>query len=92
MDDQKCYTGTVVARRDFPVRLALSPLKPPVATRHDVERLVGVLQVVPYNTPVRRFGVEYRLIRDAHGGCMVTQDGVIVAGGNISQGELQDGN
>ena len=72
----------------FPSRLANSPLWPLAEAQYgDLHRLIGVLEVVPYNTPVARLGRTYRLIRDAHGGCMITQDGVIVATGNLSEGE-----
>ena len=55
------------------------------ASASDLQRLCAVLEVFPYNTPVRRLGHEYRLIRDAHGGCIVTQDGVIVVAANLSE-------
>ena len=70
--------------KSFPERLAKSRLRPD-CTCTDIHRLCAVLEVVPYNTPVQRFGREYRLIRDAHGGCVITQDGVIVAGANLSE-------
>ena len=37
--------------------------------------LFAVLEVLPYNTPVTRFGCTYHLIRDAHGGVFLTQGG-----------------
>lgn len=70
--------------RTFPERLAKSRLRPD-CTCTDIQRLCAVLEVFPYNAPVSRLGHEYRLIRDAHGGCVITQDGVIVATGNLSE-------
>ena len=67
----------------FPVLMGASKLWPGDSTVTDIHRLCAVLEVFPYNTPVRRLGHEYRLIRDAHGGCIVTQDGVIVAAANL---------
>jgi hypothetical protein len=45
----------------------------------------AVCEVLPYNTPVTRFGCTYHLIRDAHGGVFLTQDGVMIAGGNLRE-------
>jgi hypothetical protein len=70
--------------QDCMEQLAKSKLRPS-CTYNDLQRLCAVLEVFPYNTPVRRLGHEYRLIRDAHGGCIVTQDGVIVAAANLSE-------
>ena len=33
----------------------------------------------------REFGCTYHLIRDAHGGVFLTQDGVMIAGGNLRE-------
>ena len=73
--------------RSFPKQLAKSQLRSEFATVTCLQRLCAVLEVFPYNTPVKRFGREYRLIRDAHNGCVITQNGVIVAGGNLSENE-----
>jgi hypothetical protein len=73
--------------RSFPRQLAKSPLRSAFASTTDLQRLCAVLEVFLYNTPVKRFGREYRLIRDTHGGCLITQDGVIVASGNLSENE-----
>ena len=47
--------------------------------------LFAVLEVLPYNTPVTRFGCTYHLIRDARGVVVLTQDDVMIAGGNLRE-------
>jgi hypothetical protein len=70
--------------QDCMEQLAKSKLRPS-CTYNDLQRLCAVLEVFPYNTPVVRFGREHRLIRDDHGGCIITQNGVPVAIGNLSE-------
>ncbi len=43
------------------------------------ERIIAILEIVPYNTPVVRWGHEYRVICDTRGYTVLTQDGVIIA-------------
>jgi hypothetical protein len=71
--------------RSFPRQLKESLLRSEFSSAVDLQRLCAVLEVFPYNTPVVRFGREHRLIRDDHGGCIITQNGVPVAIGNLSE-------
>ena len=52
---------------------------------YEAWRLFAVLETLPYNSPVVRHGHTYHLICDAHGGVILTQDGVVLGGSNLSE-------
>ncbi len=47
------------------------------------ERIVAILEIVPYNTPVVRWGHEYRAICDTRGYTVLTRDGVIISSASL---------
>lgn len=63
----------------FAADILASPLKPEEADAASVERLLGAIEMLQYNTPVARFGRVYHLIVDRMGGMVLTQNGNIIA-------------
>jgi hypothetical protein len=57
----------------------------PGFSRDEIAALLGVLEVVPYNTPVRRGKYEFRVVRDQHGTAVLTRGGHIFATGHLGE-------
>lgn len=57
----------------------------PGFSRDEVAALLGVLQVVPYNTPVRRGKHEFRLVRDQHGTVALLRGSYIFITGHLGE-------
>jgi hypothetical protein len=54
------------------------------------ERIVAILEIVPYNTPVVRWGNEYRAICDTRGYTVLTRDGVIIAHASLLREKVDE--